>query len=264
MEKFVPIDAENQKKERLFWTDEELRACVEAYRTALIEIEGLDPDLADEELKTRTNEILKKVEEEAVGAFVDGRARTSYEPRMQNISHLLLGLGLNTIRKYPPLSNVGVGVTPNLLRIINTVWGRESTPEEPTANPDDFLTRVQSAASKVDLASPPPRNPNGGQRIECATRRFVRDPNVVAWVLVKASGHCEACDDPAPFLRENAEPYLEVHHVRPLAEGGPDSTDNAIAACPACHRRFHHGARKEDFRRKTIKKIDRLVDYPLD
>ncbi|MCP6330186.1 HNH endonuclease, partial [Klebsiella pneumoniae] len=66
-------------------------------------------------------------------------------------------------------------------------------------------------------------------RVEATSRRFIRDPNVIAWVTVNAGGVCEACDSPAPFKREDGEPYLEVHHVRPLAEGGPDSADNAVA-----------------------------------
>ena len=28
---------------------------------------------------------------------------------------------------------------------------------------------------------------------------------------------------------------LEVHHIRPLAEGGPDCEDNAAPLCPSCH-----------------------------
>lgn len=259
----VSIEAGNAKKKRLLWTDEELRACVHAYRTALVEIEDLSPDLTEEESKVRTNEILKKIEKETVVTFIEGRAMTSYEPRMQNITYLLLSLGLDTIARYPPLPNVGFAVTPELLQIINAVWGRVGTPEQPTADPDEFQTRVRSATSKISLATPPQLNPNSGHRIECMTTRFIRDPNVVAWVLLMAKGRCEGCDASAPFVRENAEPYLEVHHIRPLAEGGPDSIDNAIATCPTCHRRFHYGARREDFRRKTLRKISRLVDYPV-
>jgi hypothetical protein len=43
----------------------------------------------------------------------------------------------------------------------------------------------------------------------------------------------------SPFNLANGQPYLEVHHVKPLAEGGPDLVENAVALCPNCHRRCH-------------------------
>lgn len=36
-------------------------------------------------------------------------------------------------------------------------------------------------------------------------------------------------------------PYLEVHHIIFLAQGGDDTVDNAEALCPNCHRRKHYG-----------------------
>nr|WP_275041241.1 HNH endonuclease signature motif containing protein [Halomonas meridiana] len=46
----------------------------------------------------------------------------------------------------------------------------------------------------------------------------------------------------APFNRKSdGSPYLEVHHRKPLAEGGDDTVANAIALCPNCHRAAHYG-----------------------
>ena len=71
---------------------------------------------------------------------------------------------------------------------------------------------------------------------------FDRSALVVAEVLDRANGRCEACKAPAPFLRKsNGSPYLEVHHVKQLAEGGSDNLANAIAICPNCHRKAHYG-----------------------
>ena len=71
---------------------------------------------------------------------------------------------------------------------------------------------------------------------------FVRNPDVVAEVLHRADGVCEHCKKPAPFLRKRDQsPYLEVHHIRQLADGGEDTIDNAIALCPNCHRKLHFG-----------------------
>jgi 5-methylcytosine-specific restriction enzyme A len=71
---------------------------------------------------------------------------------------------------------------------------------------------------------------------------FRRNPDVVAAVLERANGQCEICSNPAPFLRaSNQAPFLEVHHTVRLADGGQDTVDNALAACPNCHRKAHHG-----------------------
>lgn len=77
-------------------------------------------------------------------------------------------------------------------------------------------------------------------RIERVVQEFARSPAVVAEVLRIAAGRCELCECAAPFLRADGSPYLEVHHVRTLAEGGADTVDNAVALCPTCHRLLHH------------------------
>ena len=73
-------------------------------------------------------------------------------------------------------------------------------------------------------------------------RDYLRNPDVVAEVLVRAGGLCEVCGNPAPFRRRaDSSPYLEVHHKIRLADGGDDTVENAIALCPNCHRQQHYG-----------------------
>jgi 5-methylcytosine-specific restriction protein A len=71
---------------------------------------------------------------------------------------------------------------------------------------------------------------------------FIRNPDVVAEVLHRADGRCGRCKKSAPFLRKKDQsPYLEVHHMIQLADGGQDTVENAIALCPNCHRELHFG-----------------------
>ena len=71
---------------------------------------------------------------------------------------------------------------------------------------------------------------------------FRRNPDVVAEVLARANGVCEGCGERAPFIRaSDGTPYLEVHHVVMLADGGDDTVDNALGLCPNCHRKRHFG-----------------------
>lgn len=84
--------------------------------------------------------------------------------------------------------------------------------------------------------------PKVPQLVECTTRIFIRNPDVVAEVLLRADGVCERCRRDAPFKRaKDGMPYLEVHHKVPLADDGEDTVDNALALCPNCHRELHYG-----------------------
>ncbi|MBR2089207.1 MAG: HNH endonuclease [Fibrobacter sp.] len=88
-------------------------------------------------------------------------------------------------------------------------------------------------------------NPKGNfhpQKSIVRTSVYIRNPEIVAAVLKRANGVCEKCKQPAPFKRKkDGSPYLEVHHIKQLKDGGADTMDNAIALCPNCHRKKHYG-----------------------
>lgn len=94
--------------------------------------------------------------------------------------------------------------------------------------------------------------------------QFERDAAVVAYVLHVAKGKCECCMNFAPFVKRNGLPYLEVHHVRPLAAGGSDRSSNAIAVCPNCHRELHHGALATDIVERLYSRVERLIRESAD
>ena len=106
-----------------------------------------------------------------------------------------------------------------------------------------FAEKVANAANDSQSArllrlQQAPRLP---MKVPVLTYEFVRNPDVVAEVLYRAT-HCGRCKSPAPFLRRSdGTPYLEVHHKKPLSENGEDTVANAIALCPNCHRELHHG-----------------------
>jgi 5-methylcytosine-specific restriction protein A len=77
-------------------------------------------------------------------------------------------------------------------------------------------------------------------RVPVTTTAFIRNADVIAEVLSRASGICELCHQAAPFnRRSDGTPYLEVHHKVRLSDDGEDTLENAIAVCPNCHRRKH-------------------------
>ena len=93
---------------------------------------------------------------------------------------------------------------------------------------------------------------------------YNRDPNIVAGALLRAKGVCQGCFQEAPFERSSdGSLYLEVHHIKPLSEGGADSFDNVCALCPNCHKLLHLGEKNERYKEimKNIKEM--LVKYKI-
>lgn len=126
---------------------------------------------------------------------------------------------------------------------------------EPTAD-NEKLDRVVSALKKLEIEKP--MGFIKPKQSSVTTVAYLRDPLVKAWGLNNANGVCEACSSPAPFNRPDGSPYLEVHHLLPLSEGGEDTTVNALAVCPNCHRRLHYGTDKSSFVSELYLKILRL------
>lgn len=85
------------------------------------------------------------------------------------------------------------------------------------------------------------RAPRLPEQMVVMTTVFKRNADVIVEALLRASGACEECKQAAPFhRRSDRTPYLEVHHRMPLAKGGEDTLENAIALCPNCHRKAHY------------------------
>jgi 5-methylcytosine-specific restriction endonuclease McrA len=114
-------------------------------------------------------------------------------------------------------------------------------------NFDNYLTQLENAVQHASRNSQARK-----ERLKKAKKRpekmlvlttvFKRNPDVIAEVRERAKGQCERCGHQAPFYRRSDNsPFLEVHHRIPLAQGGDDSVENAIALCPNCHRQAHFG-----------------------
>ncbi|MFA1624403.1 HNH endonuclease [Rhizobium mongolense] len=134
----------------------------------------------------------------------------------------------NTSTPIAELPRIGAG-----FQVIRSVSENDAT---------NFQAAVRASASESSTArqkrlAKAPKRPVFYYQ---AVRAYVRNPDVVAEALFQAKGTCGSCGSKAPFERR-CTPYLEVHHVKPLAEGGDDTLENAVALCPNCHREAHFG-----------------------
>lgn len=74
---------------------------------------------------------------------------------------------------------------------------------------------------------------------EVISKKRDRNTYVSVYTKKRANGICQLCQNSAPFKDKNNLPYLEVHHIVWLSQGGPDTIDNTVALCPNCHRKMH-------------------------
>lgn len=81
-----------------------------------------------------------------------------------------------------------------------------------------------------------------------------RSTAIKLYAKKRASGICEGCNETAPFETKSG-PYLEVHHLTRLADGGADLPQNVIALCPTCHRKAHYSLDYLEFNSKLIDKV---------
>lgn len=219
------------------WTEEELEAAVRAY------VDMRDrADRGERVVKSRYYQDLHE-------RF--GRSAKSYEYRMQNISYVYALLGRRWVEGLKPAKNVGTNVIAIIENAIAKVEGQSG---EPLAK---FEHEVE--ALRKSIPADPPTGNMSPKKIVSPSTQFARDPRVVAWVLNEANGKCECCGDNAPFARIDGSPYLEVHHLKRLTDGGSDRVSNAIALCPNCHRELHYGINRSDLLSSIYRRIQRLI-----
>ena len=81
-----------------------------------------------------------------------------------------------------------------------------------------------------------------------------RSTAIKLYAKKRANGICEGCNETAPFETKSG-PYLEVHHLTRLADGGADLPQNVIALCPTCHRKAHYSLDCLEFNNQLINKV---------
>ena len=119
-------------------------------------------------------------------------------------------------------------------------------------------SKISSKALKKMVESQPKSKPS---KRTTSSETYERDEKVVKYALLRAKGVCELCENKAPFKKKDGSPFLEVHHIDFLSNGGDDTIENVSALCPNCHRKMHALEIKEDIEKlKTKAKIKLEVD----
>lgn len=160
--------------------------------------------------------------------------------------------------RFGQATNYDVGENPS--RELNLLWARSSLPRavrpideqvEDAArslernNLDELLAKYGAERSHIGAKQP--------RRVEAITSVFERRAIVIAIARKRANYRCEIPDCPTPFFLSNiGEPYCEVHHIKPLSDGGADVIENAACLCANHHRELHVGENRERLKAQLL------------
>jgi hypothetical protein len=134
------------------------------------------------------------------------------------------------------------------------LWRTEVASNTPPSDIDDEDALLQARAKKLSedglaqLLEQYQREretrPDRPGTKSSSVRTYDRSAIIVAIAKLRAGYRCEmpGCDHPS-FTGTDGRPYTEVHHIRPLSEGGEDILENVVCLCPAHHREVHVGQR---------------------
>lgn len=218
------------------WTKEELESAVVAY-------------IKMKNKLSRGEKVVKKEIYREL-AVKHNRTAKAFEYRMQNISFVYSLLGRDWIPGLNPAKNVGTNVIAIIEKCISD---NEKTIPSGKAEFENLVAKLRNSNGTTL-----PSGSLNPEKKEVSTTCYERDPHVVAWIIGNSKGICESCSEPSPFKKSDGLFYLEVHHLKRLADGGSDTVNNAIAVCPNCHREFHYGEDRELKLRDAYKRIRRL------
>jgi predicted HNH restriction endonuclease len=136
-----------------------------------------------------------------------------------------------------------------LSREFNRLWPEPASDEEAVdasaaaATLEDEADRLekQSLADLIAKYREQRRQRPGRPRRRALTAPdYDRDPLVIAIARKRAGHRCEVHDCAHPtFETPEGVPYTEVHHIVPLADGGPDIIENVACLCAGHHRDVH-------------------------
>ena len=86
-------------------------------------------------------------------------------------------------------------------------------------------------------------------------KQYDKIPTVSAIAKLRTGFKCEIIDCAyEPFIGLYNLPYIEVHHIIRLADGGEDTLKNVACLCPKHHREIHCGKNKENLKEILLRK----------
>jgi 5-methylcytosine-specific restriction endonuclease McrA len=136
-------------------------------------------------------------------------------------------------------SHLGVPVSLNPLGQAN-----DDDNEAPARARDSILDQAEregrttlEVAQRIVEASAA-KSPSAVDSVERTTRHYRTNTVLAESLKLLYGGKCQICS--STFAAQDGAPYAQVHHVKFVADGGPDISNNMLVLCPTCHAKMHH------------------------
>ena len=90
---------------------------------------------------------------------------------------------------------------------------------------------------------------------------FARDRGWVKQAKEKLGVYCLHPNCNNTFSKQDGAPYIEVHHIVPLCEGGEDAVWNLAVVCAHHHKMAHFASidLQNDIREVLLKSVEKLL-----
>jgi hypothetical protein len=189
-----------------------------------------------------------------IGLFPDFKSGTEEGEKYQQLNEILIQISKEL--------GIDLWTLDTLFWVI--VEKKVEIPEIPVAF-ETFITeqnKEETKSLKLEIPQLLQKAASGDEKPQkrpVISNQYQRNPHVVALAKKIAEGYCQLCEMEAPFVDKDGNPFLEVHHIKPLAEGGADTIKNAVALCPNCHRKMHNLAQNSD-KVKLINAVKKFID----
>ena len=145
-----------------------------------------------------------------------------------------LSNGLFEWKLRPELSAALEEIKPQLLAAETKKMEETEEKEAAQLSADELLARARNCHS------------GPADTFTATTQQRRRNPLLQLAAKARANGVCQLCGITLDYKDKQGRPYLEAHHIIPLAEDGPDELSNMAALCPNCHRKMHVVADQDD------------------
>jgi len=154
-------------------------------------------------------------------------------------------LGRKIAKRYAPIVKFGKIDIEDEKKIIDHFKSNNTLLKEPIKDEKEKIAEELETLNNSYGKKPTEKKEISFDRVE-------RNRRIISKLKKLRPNKCQICDE-EHFLKENGDPYSEVHHVKELSKGGSQATNNCLVICPTCHRKMHHASVEIDDLGKKFK-----------
>ena len=119
-----------------------------------------------------------------------------------------------------------------------TIASPARTPDELHETTDHFVTQEELIRRIEEIDNKEPEEPKRKKQRRKTSEKECppRNQELADSLRMLANDECQICG--TSYVSDMGS-FCDIHHIKPISEGGGDKSWNIIVVCPNCHRRMH-------------------------